>query len=300
MGKVLDLRREYGRFITSGAQLSLIWLGSEIDHPIGWAFCAGGIAVVSLIAWTSTYRRSRAIDDTPTSKIESAAQGYTELVGRGCPLGGEPLISPQRHVRCLWYRYLVERREKDSWVTESYGESDASFLIDDGTGECLVDPAGSDLMPKQKESWTHFDHRYTEWTLMPEEQIYVLGQFETKNGADLGFDREAAFNEILTDWKRHPQELLKRFDLDGNDEIDMKEWQLARAEAKREVQKMANESTAAPGINTMRRPEDGRLYLISSLSPEQLSRRYRWWSIAHIALFFGGLAGAVTALKMAV
>lgn len=300
MTAVLALRREYGRFLTSGAQLLLVWVGKEIDEPIGWVFCAGLIALISLLAWTSTYRRSRAIDDTPTSKIASAAQGYTEIVGHGRALGGEPLISPLRHVQCLWFRYIVERRNDDKWVTESSGESDASFIVDDGSGECLVDPAGADIVPVQKDSWTQVDRRYTEWTLTREEQIYVLGHFETKNGADFASDRKEATTALLAEWKTDRPALLKRFDLDGNGELDLKEWEMARSQARREVDRMTNEAAAAPGINLMCRPEDGRLYLISSLSPQQLARRYRWWSFAHITMFFGGLAGAVTAFKMVV
>jgi len=297
---VVALRREYGRFLTSGAQLMLIWIGNEIGDPLGWAFCAGLIALISLFAWMSTYRRSRAIRDTPTAKIASAAQGYTELVGRGRPLGGEPLISPLRHVQCLWFRYTVERRKENSWTTESSGESDASFIVDDGSGECLVDVAGAEILPVQKDTWTEFDRRHTEWTLMREEQIYVLGQFETKNPGDLGIDRDAAIKALLAEWKKNPPELLKRFDLDANGELDMKEWELARAQARRDVNRMANEAAAAPGINTMRCPEDGRLYLISSKPQEDLASEYRWWSIAHITMFFGGLAGAVVAFRMAV
>ncbi len=300
MAPVLDLRREYGRLLTSGAQLLLLGLGAQIDTPLGWTFCAGLFALVSLFAWMSTYRRARAIDDTPTSKIVSAAQGYAEVLGRGRPLTGEPLISPLRHVHCLWFRYLVERRRKDNWETESSGESDDSFIIDDGTGECLVDPAGADIQTAQKECWTEFDHRYTEWTLLHDERIYALGQFQTRNGVDLGVGRDEAMKAILAEWKQQPQELLRRFDLDGNGEFDMKEWELARAQARREAQRMEDEAAAAPAINTLRRPEDGRLYLISSLPPDKLSRRYRWWSFAHLAMFFGGLAGAVTAFRMAV
>lgn len=235
-----SLRREYGRFLTSGAQVLLIVLGFQIDTPTGWVACAGLIALVSLFAWMSTWRRARAILDTPTSKIASAAQGYTELVGAGQPLSGVPLISPLRHVTCLWFRYTVERHRENKWETESSGESDASFLVDDGSGQCLVDVAGAEIQPAQKETWTQFDYRYTEWTMIPGEKVYALGQFETKSDAGLGIT-----------------------------------------------------------VHTLRRPEDGRLYLISTLPQEKLARRYRWWSLAHLAMFFGGLAGAAAALKMA-
>jgi hypothetical protein len=299
MNAVVALRREYGRFIISGAQIMLLGIGAQIGTPLGWVACASLIAAISLIAWTSTYRRARAIEDTPTAKVASAAQGYTELLGRGRPLAGEPLLSPLRSLPCLWYRYIEERRNDDKWERVSSGESDASFIVDDGSGECLVDPAGADILTAQKESWVQFDRRYTEWLLLREERIYVLGQFETRRSGDLGMDRNAAIGALLAEWKKNPQELIKRFDLDGNGEIDVREWELARAQARREVERLERDAADDPGIHIMRRPEDGRLYLISSLPPEQLAQRYRWWSFAHLALFFGGLAGAVTAFKMA-
>jgi hypothetical protein len=298
---LLTLRREYGGFLTSGAQLALVWVGGEIGEPGGWVICAGLIAVISLFAWISTYLRTRAIRDTPTSKIASAAQGYAEIIGRGRPLGGEPLLSKLRHMPCLWYRYTVARKtDKNDWIVESSGESDASFIIDDGTGECLVDVSGAEIIPVQKESWKESDYRYTEWRVMPDETIYVLGQFETRRMDDSGFDREEAMKALLAEWKKDRPQLLKRFDLDGNGEIDTKEWELARAQARREAAKMAHEAAAAPGINVLRRPEDGRLFLISSEPQEELAQEYRWWSVAHVTMFFGGLAGAVVAFRMTV
>lgn len=297
---IVRLRREYGRFITSGGQLALLAIGAQIDTALGWVACASLIAAISLIAWTSTYRRARAIDDTPVSRIGSAAQGYAELLGQGQPLAGEPVTSPLRHLPCLWYRYLIERRRDNKWQRESSGESDVSFIVDDGTGECLVDPGGAEILPAQKETWVELDHRYTEWLLLRDERIYVLGQFETRRGSDLGIDRGEAVKALLAEWKKAPQDLLTRFDLDGNGELDMREWALARAQARREVERMEREASLASDIHTVRRPHDGRLYLISSLPPEKLSRRYRWWSIAHLTLFFGGLIGAASALRMAV
>ncbi|MDD5247717.1 MAG: hypothetical protein PHY45_01945 [Rhodocyclaceae bacterium] len=296
---IVRLRREYGRFITSGGQLLLLAVGLRIDTPRGWLACAGLIAAISLIAWTSTYRRARAIDDTPTAKIASAAQGYTELLGRGRALGGTPVTSPLKHLPCLWYRYLVERRRNDNWERESSGESDASFIIDDGSGECLVDPAGAEILPALKDAWTECDRRYTEWRLLGEEKIYALGQFQTRRADDLGSDREEAIKALLAAWKQTPRELLRRFDLDGNGELDMREWELARAQARRDVERMEREANRQSDIHLLRQPDDGRLYLISSLPPEQLSRRYRWWSLAHLAIFFGALAGAASALSMA-
>jgi len=296
---IVRLRREYGRFITSGAQLVLVAVGAQIDTRLGWIVCAALIAAISLLAWTSTYRRARAIDDTPTAKVASAAQGYTELIGRGRALGGTPLVSPLTHLPCLWYRYLLERRRDDKWEMEASGESDTSFILDDGSGECLVDPEGAEILAARKDCWTDGDQRYTEWLLLGGETIYALGHFRTLGSADLQLDRDADVGALLAEWKKYPQDLLRRFDLDGNGVIDMGEWELARSAARREVDRMHREARRHDELHCMQRPADGRLYLISSLAPEQLSRRYRWWSLAHLAIFFAALGGVGMALKMA-
>lgn len=296
---LVRLRREYGRFITSGGQLMLIAVGSEIDTPLGWAACGGLIAAISLLAWTSTWRRARAFDDTPTSKVASAAQGYAELIGRGRPLAGDPLLAVLSHLPCLWYRYLIERRSDDKWVREDSGESDASFILDDGSGQCVVDPEGAEIVPARKDQWTQSDRRYTEWLLLENESLYALGQFKTLGSQDLELDRAADVKALLAEWKKEPQELLRRFDLDGNGELDLREWELARAQARREVDRQHREARLQPELHLMHRPDDGRLYVISTLQPEQLSRRYRWWSAAHLTIFFSALAGAGYALRMA-
>lgn len=296
---IVRLRREYGRFITSGGQIILLGIGAHIDTRSGWIVCAALIAVISLVAWTSTYRRARAIDDTPTSKVVSAAQGYAELLGCGRAPAGPPLLSPLAHLPCLWYRYLVERRHEDKWVHDDSGESDASFVLDDGSGECLVDPEGAEILVARKDHWTEGDRRYTEWLLLGNDTIYVLGQFRTLGSADLQLDVNTDVSALLAEWKKNPPELLRRFDLDRNGEIDLHEWELARAQARREVLNLHREARQQSELHLMHRPDDGRLYLISSLSPEKLSRRYRWWSLAHLVIFFGALAGVASALKIA-
>ncbi|HEX8986916.1 MAG TPA: GIDE domain-containing protein [Rhodocyclaceae bacterium] len=298
---VLSLRREYGRLLTNGGLQGLIvYAGIQIGEPIAWVFCAGLIAAVSLFAWISTYQRSRAIRDTPTSKIASAAQGYAEIIGRGRALGGTPVVSQLRHLPCLWYRYTVEhRRDKDHWEMESQGESDASFLVEDGTGECLVDPAGADIVSIHRERWHETDRRYFEEWLGCNDEVYVLGEFKTRNADDLKLDRDEVVKSILDDWKRNRPELLRRFDLDGDGEIDMKEWELARAQARREANQIVNETAASSGIHMLQKPADGRLYLISAKPQEELASSFSWWSVAHITLFFGGLIGAVVAYRMA-
>ncbi|MBV2234590.1 MAG: hypothetical protein KUL75_03485 [Sterolibacterium sp.] len=286
------LKREYSRLITSGGQLLLLVIGFQLESPLALLICLALMSLISLLAWTSAYRRARLIDDTPTSRIASAAQGYVELTGQGQPMSGLPLLSPLNQLPCLWYRYLIERRDhhNNKWVTESHGESTASFILDDGSDECLVDPLGADMLIREKESWIENNRRYTQWLLIARQEIYVLGHFTTHSGLDVQLDMEEEVKLLLAEWKSRPAELLRRFDLDKNGEIDLREWELARAEAIREVRERHRDVLAAADLHVMQQPADGRLYLISDLNPSRLSRRYRLWAWFHIAVFFASLA----------
>ncbi len=287
---LVSLRRGYGNLVTSGGQLILLLIGLQTESSLGMLVCVALMAPMSLIAWTSAYRRTRAVADTPTSRVASAAQGYAELIGAGKALAGVPLISPVSQLPCLWYRYTVERKNSDNkWVQEDKGESDASFILDDGTGECLVDPEGAEMLISKKDTWTQGDRRYTQWLLIEQQRIYALGQFATHGSADLDLSVAEDIGQLLARWKTRPAELLQRFDLDRNGQLDLKEWELAHAQAKREVLASHRELRAAAELHVLHLPEDGRLYLISDLAPDSLARRYRWWSWFHIAIFFGAL-----------
>jgi hypothetical protein len=93
--------------------------------------------------------------------------------------------------------------------------------------------------------------------------------------------------------------LHTRFDLNGDGELDMKEWMLARQAAKREVAKRMREAHAQPDLHIVCQPQDGKLFLISNLTPEKLSRRYLLWSWAHLVIFFGALGATGWLLQQA-
>ena len=287
---LVSLRRGYGNLVTSGGQLILLIIGFQTESAFGMFVCVALMAPLSLIAWTSTFRRARAIADTPTSKVASAAQGYAELIGNGRALAGAPLISPVSQLPCLWYRYTVERKTSDDkWVQEDKGESDASFILDDGSGECIVDPDGAEMLVTRKDSWIQGDRRYTQWLLIERQTLYVLGQFSTRGSVDLDLSIAEDVKLLLAEWKTRPVGLLERFDLDKNGQLDLREWELARAQAKREVVANHRELRAAAELHVMHLSGDGRLYLISDLAPKKLAGRYRLWSWFHIVVFFGAL-----------
>ena len=295
---LVRLRREYAQLVTSGAQLALLFVGFHLESREGWLGCLSVMALISFFAWLSALYRLRMVRDTPTSKVASAAQGYVELIGRGRPFGDTPLISKLRQLPCLWYRYQTEQRDSDDkWKTVDSGESSDSFVLRDDTGDCVVDPEYAEIITKHRDQWHQGDYRYTEWKLILSDYIYVIGEFRTRSGA-VEFDSRAELNALLAEWKRDKPALHARFDLNNDGELDMNEWMLARQAAKREVAKMKREVHAQPDLHLIGQPRDGKLFLISNLAPEKLSRRYLFWSWAHVVIFFGALGGVGWLLQM--
>ena len=292
-----SLRREYGHFVTSGAQLLLLFVGFQLHSRTGWLFCLGLMAFISLFAWMSALRRLRAIRDTPTSRIASAAQGYVELTGQGKPLPDKPLLSKLTYLPCLWYRYQIERKHEREWKTEETGESDEQFLLEDGSGQCVIDPSGAEIITRHKDIWYESDCRYTEWTLLQLDNIYAIGQFRTFGGSSMDLDPNEEVKNVLAEWKQNMPELRKRFDLNNDGQLDMQEWMLARSAARREAEKRMTAERAAPDVNYLLQPQDGRLFLISNLAQQKLARRYWFWVWAHLVIFFGALGGLASLLS---
>ena len=289
---LVSLRRSYEQLITSGAQLLLVLIGLRLGSRAGWLFCLSAISLISVLAWLSALNRLRAIRDTPTSRIASAAQGYVELVGSGQPFGEPPMLSKLSLLPCLWYRYKIEQRDSENnWKTVDSGESSDCFMLRDDTGTCVIDPESAEIITRHRKQWQQGDDRNTEWTLIGNDPLYIIGQFRTEGGSTLEFDSRAELNALLATWKEDMPALHTRFDLDNDGKLDMTEWMLARQAAKREVSKMMRVAQAQPDLNIISQPRDGKLFLISNLTPEKLSRRYLFWTWAHLVIFCGALGG---------
>ena len=276
-----------------GVYAALLLIFSQIDERRTFLLVLPAIAAVAFVAWMLSLKRLLAIGGTPTSRIASAAQGYVELVGRALPHPAGALRSRYSLLPCVWYQYSVEQREEDGkWHRIESGRSDESFLLDDGTGLCLVDPENAEVLPRRTEVSTQGqDYRCTESLILTGEQVYAIGEFSTIGGenADLNLDRDVS--ELLSTWKRNKPALLASFDLDKDGQISEKEWMLARSQARREVRKTHNEIRTQPGTHMLHQPRDGRLFLISNVDAEKLKRRYSLWAWLHLVVLIGAIAG---------
>lgn len=290
---LVRLRRDGINLTLPAIQLGLAVGAIRIDNRWGSLAALAMLLASALYGWLRSVQHARLILDTPTSRIASAAQGYVELRGHGQPLGGTPVLSPLTGLPVLWYRLQTFRKTSDGkWRHETTTESDASFLLDDGSGSCAVDPEGAEMLVQRREVTQLGDTRHIQWTLLRHDPLYVLGEFATLGSVNPDFDSARQVRELLAHWKSNRPALLERFDLDGDGELSMQEWELARAQARREVEQQLREVLAAPEAHVTRAPADGRLYLISSLDPQRIGRRYHLWAAFHGALFLAA-AGAI-------
>ena len=194
--------------------------------------------------------------------------------------------SPLSGIACIWFRYKVYSKDNHDreWRELSSGVSDTTFEITDSTGKCQVDPDDAEVVSPDKRVSYQGVYKHVEELLFAGGSIYVLGEFTTVGGANSVLSVREDVSDLLSEWKKDTTQLKKRFDLDGNGEIDMQEWELARKAAIREVEKQHREIRAESGVHVIRAPRDRRLFLISSMSPQKLRQRYQWWGYFHLAI----------------
>jgi hypothetical protein len=275
-----------------GGYLVLLVTGLQFRTRECWFATLALTGVLAFAAWIISFRRARVITDTPTSRIASAAQGYVELVGRGHHHPGGPILSRITALPCIWYRFIIEQQVgEDKWKKINSGRSQESFMLDDGTGRCLVDPEHAEVLTARKDRWIQGNHRYTEWLILPMAKIYTIGQLSTVGGANSNLDLRQDVSDLLTTWKENKEQLLQRFDLDGDGEISEQEWMLARQQARRDVKKEHQQIRLQSGTHIVHKPRDGRLFLISDLDPSKLARRYQLWAWFHLLVLLGSVGG---------
>lgn len=288
------------------------------------------LAVISAVAafyyGFRFFRLARMVEDVPTSTVRSAAQGFVELAGHAEQMAGEPIIAPLSGQNCVWFSYTVERREqtflngrrRTHWRTIDSGVSEHLFYLNDGSGRCVIDPDGAEVIPSFSRTWSGSRDRPEKWDLSSGsgfvlgslispvgryryhekrihagDPLYALGFFKTVGGDD-GTDTEAnEVRDLLRRWKKDPEWLRQQFDLDGDGEINPAEWSEARKQAGKEVALSRRRRGHQSELNLLKKPDHGDHHFLLSVIPESKLRwRYRIKSAASL-LFFLGLSAAL-------
>ena len=269
-------------------------------------------AVLSFIYAFIFLIRKRIIQDTPTSRVRSAAQGYVELIGTGELFPGDKIVAPLTNTVCTWYQFSIEKRKQSGknthWVTIEKGTSDTLFLLVDETGQATIDPEGATVTPSVTQTWyghserptldsipknqrwysTGFgNYRYTEKRMHPGDKLFAIGLFATVGGADSEISVNDDVKALLAEWKKDSETLLSRFDSNKDGEISMDEWQQVRESALQKILADHAQQKSCPSVHLMSKTCDKRRpYLLSALPQSEMVRKFTMYSGALIAAFF--------------
>jgi hypothetical protein len=268
-----------------------------------------GLSVAAAFYYSFRFlRHTRLIEDTPTSRVRSAHQGYVELEGVAHPAERAPLSAPLTGTACVWWFYEIEkkvrRNKSTSWDTIDKKTSDAPFYLEDDTGRCLVNPVGAEVVTTLRQVWHGSSawpsgppsgsglfhsgsYRYTERRIAPGSRVYALGLFETRSALHDGADEDTALREKLAEWKQDPAR-MQLLDVNRDGTVDVKEWEAARRAALAELQRTRLQQ-ASEGLHTLSRPpQRGQPYLLSAVLQHDLCRRWRWYAGLCFAWFLIG------------
>lgn len=262
------------------------------------------VALISFYSFFKNWKRLRFIEDTPTANLRSAHQGYVEIEGKGALIEDKPIYAPLSNHRCLWYRSQIECQEiliekgqsRINWNVIYSNISHHSFKLTDGSTSCFVDPDSAEIQGEEKLVWygntewpnqtqilesqsvlhsNNNRYRYSESLILPGQSLYVLGQFSTSSAASQHSIREI-MNNLILDWKKDSQHLLKRFDANKDGQIDQQEWESARQIASAESQQIYQQRLLEPEHNIITKPKDKRYpFIISVYSQASLRQKYR-------------------------
>jgi len=277
-----------------------------------WCLGSGGVAAVGFVASFVFLHHTRLMENMPTSRLRSAAQGYIEVEGDARLMEGPPIIAPLTKARCVWWRFAIDEKRGSGknrrWVTIESRTSDDCFELDDGTGRCVVDPDGAKVIPSHRQRWYGSSEtpdispelgsgwlragfspfRYTEERIHPGNSVYALGAFRTQTGMADAFDEQLDLKDLLNKW-RHDKKMMALFDVNKDGQVDQKEWDAARRMAKKKVSEVhVQRAVETPDLHLLARPRDGRPFILSAIPQAQLIRRYRISSAACLVLAAGG------------
>lgn len=280
---------------------------------VSLSFCvAGGLS--ALRHWS----HMRHMQDTPTSKIRSAAQGYVELAGV-LQTTEKTLFAPLTEEPCLWWRYEIERytrgKKSDRWVRVEDGCSDARLRLDDGTGECLIDPRGAEVFPATRRVWEGVSrhplgnkmaegvldgllsgqlasrYRYTEERLHVGETLYAIGDFTTESPDSRAFNGKEARDEVVREWREDFAGLLRRFDANGNGWLEDEEWDRVNEAASVEAERRHRKAGMRPDWHRLYKPGEKRPFVLSSNGKASAIRDVRAQALVSAGLCLGGACG---------
>ncbi len=294
-----------------------ITLGSGGDELLrllsGYAMTAGIVPAIAAIAlfWSGFYFifLKRQIENTPTSKIRSIAMGMVEVHGQARRVYA--LVAPLSHSACAWYRIRKYRKDsRDNWkLVREEDSAHVPFQIDDGTGMVIVAPKGASVKAKIKHtsypgqsgmSFTGSDfgdhEKWVEEIVYEGTSVYVLGYAQPlrQKRVSLRERTMAKLRQLKLD-----RRAMRRYDANGDGQIDQAEWETARSDAeqvalKEHLAEQGERKRQEERVVIARPPQRRMPFVVAETESEaHLTTRYGWFSIP---LLLGGVIALVVAI----
>ena len=125
--------------------LSLATMG----HSHVWAYAILGVFAGVYLSYRGfrMLQRKRLIENTPSSKIRSAAMGLVEV--SGLATGPYTIIAPLTGMACFLHRTVAwelrQQGKNSEWVKVAEETQHVPFFLDDNSGRVLVDPQGAEM-----------------------------------------------------------------------------------------------------------------------------------------------------------
>lgn len=180
----------------------------KILAKIGLLLCAVVLIVVGVLLGNWSFDKvhhMRQLERVPPTPISAVISGEVNMSGR-IEAAGQILESPDTGTESVYYRYVVERKEKDSdgdttWKTVTDKTRSVDFFLYDDTGKIPVTPSSNvDFVVEKDAQRTSGSRRYTEYRLEPGSEIFVFGYADqVQDQYQVGFNHEGSFQPIISE-----------------------------------------------------------------------------------------------------
>jgi hypothetical protein len=169
----------------AGALLGCVLLGT-----LGW--------YLSDLSFEQIYEM-RQLERVPSTSISSIIEGEVNL--QGTARKGDRLISaPRSDEKCIYYRYTVEEKRDDDWVTIENETDFVPFVLQQGDASIDVSPGGATFHISESFSETVGDRHYTEYRIHPGDELFTFAYADYIEGQwELGYHREGSYRPLITD-----------------------------------------------------------------------------------------------------
>lgn len=170
------------------------------------ALVLGGVAIMLSETGFREVLNFRQLERIPLSGIADSVGGESQLRGQVAS-AGRLLTAPKSGKQSVYFRYLKERREKDSegntrWRKVESRTDLVDFKLSDATGEALVRAAGRHFDIKVSAAEKFFrregDYRYTEWRIDPRDKVTIFGWVDYRQQAVVNFSTPGEYQPIIS------------------------------------------------------------------------------------------------------